>query len=110
MFTVGQNVLARNLRGEPKWLPGHIVEQIGSVSYKVQVSDYLWRRHVDQLLQSKSSDSNPSNVSVSESTVVTRPPEIPVLTSMSNIVPIDTDTSEPVPPVEQPIRCSSRPH
>ena len=41
-FECLQSVLVRNLRGEPKWLPGHIVEQTGPVSYRVQVGDYLW--------------------------------------------------------------------
>ena len=31
-------------------MPGVIVEQTGPVSYRVQVSDQIWRRHVDQLL------------------------------------------------------------
>ena len=49
-FEAGQTVLARNLLGEPKWLRGIVLEQTGPVSYKVQVGDRLWRRHVDQLL------------------------------------------------------------
>ena len=54
MFTIVQSVLVRNLRGQHNWLPGHIVEQIGPVSHRVQVDDYLQRRHTDQLLESKS--------------------------------------------------------
>ena len=50
LFEVGQPVLVRNLRGGPKWLPGMIVEQTGPVSYRVQVSDQIWRHHADQLL------------------------------------------------------------
>ena len=69
--------------------------------------DYLWRRHVDQLLESKSSEPDSPNVSVSESATVTRPPEIPISSSVSN-TPVDTDTSESVPSVEQSIRRSSR--
>jgi len=45
MFAIG------NLHGEPKWLPGHIVEQTRPMSYRVQVGEYLWWRHVDQLLR-----------------------------------------------------------
>jgi len=33
MFTVGQNVLPRNLRGKSKWLPGHTVEQYLTEQY-----------------------------------------------------------------------------
>ena len=50
LFDVGQSVLARNLRAGPKWIPGVMVEKTGPVSYKVQVSDQIWRRHCDQLL------------------------------------------------------------
>jgi len=103
MFAIGQNVLVRNLRGEPKWLPGHIVDQTGPVSYRVQVGDYLWRRHVDQLLESKSSEQTSCDESVT--TAATRPPELPLPSSLTNTVPNDTDNSEPVPPV---IRRSTR--
>jgi len=40
----------RNLRDGPKWILGIVFEQTGPVSYKVQVRDQIWRRHVDQLL------------------------------------------------------------
>ena len=62
-FVVGQTVLARNLKGEPKWLKGTIIEKTGPVSYKVQVGDRIWRRHVDQLLSagSKTIEQSPSD-------------------------------------------------
>ena len=50
-FEIGQAVLVRNLLGEPKWLQATVLEQTGPVSYKVQVGDRVWRRHVDQLLE-----------------------------------------------------------
>ena len=50
LFEIGQSVLVQNLRDGPKWLSGVIVEQTGPVSYRVQVSDQIWRRHADQLL------------------------------------------------------------
>ena len=84
-FAIGQNVLARNLWGEPTWLPGHVVEQTGPVSYRVQVADYLWWRHVDQLLDSKFSEQqqvpDSSNITVF---ATTKPPKIPVPVSMTN--------------------------
>ena len=43
-------MLVRNLRGEPKWLSGVVLEKTGLVSYRVQVGDQIWRRHADQLL------------------------------------------------------------
>ena len=49
-FEVGQTVSVRNLRGQPKWLEGTIIEKTGPVSYKVTVGDQVWRRHADQLL------------------------------------------------------------
>lgn len=50
-FDCGQSVLVRNLREGPKWVCGTIVEQTGPVSYNVQVSGQIWRRHIDQLLE-----------------------------------------------------------
>ena len=33
-FEIGQSVLVENLRGEPKWLPGTVIEKAGPVSYE----------------------------------------------------------------------------
>ena len=41
----------RNLRDGAKWIPGTIIERTGPVSYRVQVSDQVWRRHTDILLE-----------------------------------------------------------
>ena len=49
-FEPGQTVLVKNLRGQPKWLPGKIVEKSGPVSFRVEVQGQVWRRHADQLL------------------------------------------------------------
>ena len=56
-FIVGETVLAQNLQGEPKWLKGTVLEKAGPVSYKVQVGDRIWRRHVD-LLSAESTTKN----------------------------------------------------
>ncbi|XP_061151222.1 uncharacterized protein K02A2.6-like [Syngnathus typhle] len=53
VFKPGDSVLARNYRGEPKWIPATVIAQTGPVSYTVQTSDGVWRRHVDQLLQTQ---------------------------------------------------------
>ena len=59
-FAVGQQVLVRSYRPGPTWLHGTIVERTGPLSYVVQVQDGLrWKRHVDQLLQSRSRESLP---------------------------------------------------
>ena len=49
-FTEGEIVYAKNYGQGPKWLPGCIVEILGSVMYRVRLTDErLIRRHVDQL-------------------------------------------------------------
>lgn len=51
VFTSGDSVLARNYRGESKWVPATVIAQTGPVSYTVHTADNVWRRHADQLLQ-----------------------------------------------------------
>ena len=67
-FTLGEEVLVQNFRGEPKWLDGTVTEQTGPVSYKVLVGEQLWKRHVDQMHQKHLSnkDSKPE-ISVTHS-------------------------------------------
>ena len=88
-FNVGQSVLARNLRGEPKWVLECVVEQTDPVSYKIQVGDIIWRRHTDHLLDLKSSSlPTESDVKVPNSenvTVGTRPPKVPLPTTPGSI-------------------------
>lgn len=36
-FTIGEQVLLQNVRGQPKWLDGTATEQTSSVYYKVLV-------------------------------------------------------------------------
>ena len=52
-FQVGQTVLVENNRPdhEPKWVVGTVLEKLGDISYRVQVGTQVWKRHVDQLLQ-----------------------------------------------------------
>ena len=49
-FQVGQSVLVENNKPEPKWVVGTVVEKLGDISYRVQVGNQVWKRHVDQLL------------------------------------------------------------
>ena len=49
-FTIGEQVLLQNFRGESKWLDGTVTEQTGS-GYE----DQLWKRHVDQIHQTDNS-------------------------------------------------------
>ena len=77
-------------------MPGVIVEQTDPISYRVQVSDQIWRRHVDQLLDY-------SGVVAEEQSDVMEPeerssdvlsPETPV------IQPTVQSTSGPTPSIE----------
>ena len=78
-FDIGEQVLARNLREGPKWLPGTIVERTGPVSYRVQVRDQVWRHHTDQLLSSQLSPTDDTTEIVTD-TGSQNPPvvELPV--------------------------------
>lgn len=51
LFKPGDSVLARNYMGKVKWIPATVIAQTGPVSYTVQTTDGVWRRHVDQLLK-----------------------------------------------------------
>ena len=49
-FHVGQEVMVKNLRPGPKYVPGVVVERQGPLSYLVSVQNGInWRRHVDHL-------------------------------------------------------------
>ena len=47
---LGQSVWARNFRVGSMWVPAMVVDQLGPLSYLVQLKDgELWRRHLDHL-------------------------------------------------------------
>lgn len=49
-FSVGDLVMAKNLRPGPNWLPAIIVARLGPLSYLVETEDkQMWRRHVDHI-------------------------------------------------------------
>ncbi|KAJ8390644.1 hypothetical protein AAFF_G00102500 [Aldrovandia affinis] len=53
-FEIGQTVLARDYRGDHKWVPGEIKEKKGPLSYSMEVApDTIWRHHIDQLRRSE---------------------------------------------------------
>lgn len=74
-FTMGDIVLVRNYYGENKWVYGTIIEQLGPVSYRVKVKDYVWKRHADQLLAAGKSTSNSSETDMDESHWFNRNPK-----------------------------------
>jgi len=70
-FSLGDCVAIRDYRGNDKWTFGYVKNKTGPVSYQVEVSPgVLWRRHVDQLRDTKVpesqdlSDSSPSYVAL----------------------------------------------
>ena len=104
---VGQRVLARNYREGPKWIPGTVVDQNGSLSFVVQVTDGTkWRRHSDQLLVALNS---PQDISLYVSSPP--PPELPlpsspVMTKSDAATPVTTATQSPTkdpPSAEVPV-------
>ena len=38
-FSVGQSVLVQNFAGRERWLPGHIIEPVGPVSFMIELED-----------------------------------------------------------------------
>ncbi|XP_053092543.1 uncharacterized protein K02A2.6-like [Pangasianodon hypophthalmus] len=80
---VGDNVLARDYRGDHKWMPARVKERTGPLSYTVEVApDILWRWHIDQLRS--------SNVPL-ESVPVNVPstPTVPATTESETALPSD---------------------
>lgn len=50
---IGDSVLARDYRGDHKWVPVKVKERTGPLPYKVEIApDTIWRRHIDQLRRS----------------------------------------------------------
>ncbi|KAK7909595.1 hypothetical protein WMY93_014279 [Mugilogobius chulae] len=69
-FDTGDKVLARNYTSGLKWKPATVVAKTGPVSYTVETNDHLiWKRHVDQLLDSTASRDDTRHV----------PPTVPEL-------------------------------
>ena len=50
-FNEDQNVMVRNYFDGPKWLPGTILRKCGRMSYDVMVGSKIWRRHIDQIVE-----------------------------------------------------------
>ena len=90
-FEVQQSVLARDYRqGNRKWQPGEIVSKTGPLTYTVKVSSGLiWRRHVDQLLDSTTRHSNQVNTESGVSST-DNPEEFPSFTPATPPAVIDT--------------------
>ena len=49
-FMMGQSVMVKNFRTGPTWMPGIIVQQLGPLTYMIEVSaGKFWKRHVDHV-------------------------------------------------------------
>ena len=47
---MGQSVMVKNFRTGPTWIPGIIVQQLGPLTYMIEVSaGKFWKRHVDHV-------------------------------------------------------------
>ena len=98
-FTLVEEVLVQDFRGEPNWLDGTVTDQPGPVSYKVLVGEQLWKRRVDQMHQKylSNKDSKPE-ISVTHSNDTTdiqlvTPPQAETA-EKSTLKPNETKSSE----------------
>ena len=56
-----QNVMARNFRPGPDWVPGVVEGKCGPLSYVVKVGNgQIWKRHIDHIQQCAASLGNKS--------------------------------------------------
>ena len=93
--------MARNYRSGAAWLPGVIVQQLGPLTYLVDVSEgCLWKRHVDHIkdLHARPTENEtwpePQVGGSSEATETS--PSLPDL-SLPVVEPTEVPTSVPVP-------------
>ncbi|RXN30262.1 putative protein K02A2.6-like protein [Labeo rohita] len=103
---VGDSVLARDYRGDHKWMPARIKERTGPLSYTVEVApDILWRRHIDQL---RSSNVPLESVPVSSPVSLPSTPAVSA-TNGSDIALSPEDTVTPCKAPQSPVpTCEER--
>ena len=95
-FTQGQAVYARNFREGERWIPGHVVEVTGPVSYNVELEDGRhWKRHQDHIRSRLVVPNDSSDIPIPDTTLSGTPSEsFPVLPES----PPMNSTSSPVEP------------
>ena len=102
MFSVGQSVMARNYyRSGAAWLPGVIGQQLGPLTYLVDVSEgRLWKQHVDHI---KDLHARPTEIETwpepqvgGSSEASETSPSLPDL-PLPMVEPTEVPTSVPVP-------------
>ena len=90
---VGQQVMARNWRPGPMWVPGVVTERLAPLTYLVQVqSGQLWRCHVDKL---RLRSDTPAAVA-----------PLPLREEISEPVPVELECPETPASAEQPNELS----
>ena len=88
-FLLGDTVMARNYARGEKWMPGKIIEVVGSRHYIVDVQGRRWKRHVDQIIKY-----NQVQGEIPTERKFTTDVNIPVSTSpVAPPLPIHVDTS-----------------
>ena len=49
-FSVGQSILVANFAAEERWIPGHIIEPVGPVSFMTELEDgHILKQHQDNI-------------------------------------------------------------
>lgn len=122
-FSPDEHVLARNYSVGPKWVPATIVARSGPVSYTVRTAAGLvWKRHVDQLLQTAASPIEPPSVDCPEEPQIDSPSRQPspargasdseTEASVPDSPPREAVTESPTPTslLEPPLRDSKTEH
>lgn len=106
--------MAKNMRDGPNWIPGIIVNQLGPVTYLVEVSEgRMWKRHVDHIKDHTPGDLSPRAQGPEEAVeidldipaastepVVNTPPS--QSTPSTSATAIGTPTTTPPPVVTKP--------
>ena len=113
-FTVGQTVWVRNFRDGLRWISGMVADQLGPLTYLIQLPDgTLWRRHVDHVRHGSQADPNAS-------ADLTSPPvpeedfsSVPSMTDGGQLtepsVPLQGGSQLPLPRIDPPSTSSSDP-
>ena len=117
-FIIGQRVLVRKYRPGPHWLLGTIMNR-PDLTYLVQVvRNCVWKRHIDQMLQTSDSPQNstPSTTSIPiPQSPPSKLPDYPAAVPVPDIPRADQDThpsvtgSEELPPRHYPQRTRHPP-
>ena len=69
-FECGQSIVVRDYRGNNKWTSGTIKQKTGPMLYRVETeAGSEWRRHADQILDSKLTDTKTSDDNIIEPNV-----------------------------------------